>query len=342
MVKYASSVTDFKFENAIDIIKKMNASGLKPLDRIKVNLGYTNGYDYPGRYAFYFYAPAAGTVNINCAPAFRMAGKGFINIEVEATEKSLLVIKDEIISRENNPGDVKVTIPSAGLYKLSIVSKYQTSADIIITTNGNTFFKAGPFYGRVVESYRGDTLKSLPRYVYVPGISQLYFSINNACYTNTCLTPAAVQNAFGIKDNNGNDPVIEVSAFDSSLYKITVPSANAGSFWQVTKMREYNLCFANISNIEIFAERKPVAMALPALPAGNALVYPNPSTGVFNFQKESSPLQLNSINVYDPQGKKVVVATNTSSINLSNLPAGVYIFSAQKENEIIKGKLIKN
>jgi hypothetical protein len=51
---------------------------------------------------------------------------------------------------------------------------------------------------------------------------------------------------------------------------------------------------------------------------------------------------LHTINVYDPQGKKVAEVSNASSINLSNLPAGVYIFSAQKETDIIKGKLIKN
>jgi hypothetical protein len=51
---------------------------------------------------------------------------------------------------------------------------------------------------------------------------------------------------------------------------------------------------------------------------------------------------LNSINIFDPQGKKVAYASKASNINLSDLPAGVYIFSAQQENDIIKGKLIKN
>ena len=75
--------------------------------------------------------------------------------------------------------------------------------------------------------------------------------------------------------------------------------------------------------------------------ASGTVVYPNPSNGVFNFKKNSAPVVLNKINVYESQGKKIIDATNTSSINLSDLPAGVYIFSAQKENEIIKGELIK-
>ena len=340
--KYSTSVTDYKFENAADIISKMNAAGLKPLDKIKVGVGYTNGFDYPGKCEFYFYASKPGTINLSCTPTFEMPGKGFINLIVEAADKPLLVIKDETLSAENNLSNINITIPSAGLYKLTVVSKFKSSVYVTITTNGNSFFKNGPFYGKRAENYLSDTLKSLPKYIYVPNISQLYFSINNACYTNSCLSPVNVENAFGIKDNNGRNPDIEVSSFDSSLYKINVPVANGGSFWQVTKMREYNFCFANISNIEVYAEKKPEAGPLPEVVDGATVIYPNPSNGVFNFKKNSAPLMMNKINVYDPQGKKIIDAVNTNSINLSSLPAGVYIFSAQKENDIIKGKLIKN
>ncbi|MDB5223536.1 MAG: hypothetical protein JWN83_2203 [Chitinophagaceae bacterium] len=336
-----ASVSDYKFDNAIDIIKKMKDAGLKPLDKIHLKIGYTYGYNYSNKAEFYFYASSAGVINLNLIPNFDMPGKGFINLSVEADDKPLSVIKDETITRDNNPGNIVINVPSPGIYKLSLVSQFKTGVDITITTNDNTFFKKGPFYGNRIENYRDDNWKSLPKYFYVPNISQLYFSINGSCYTGSCLTPAKVENAFGIKDSKGKEPVIEVSPTDSSLYKISVSAENAGSFWQVSQMREYNFCLANISNIEIFAEAKPEAAA--AVPSnGNTIVFPNPSTGIFNFQKNNSPLILNRLNIYDPQGKKVIDASNTSSINLSNLPAGVYIFSAQKENDIIKGKLIKN
>ncbi len=340
LVKYASSVTDFKFDNAVDIINKLTVAGLKPMDKINVGIGYTNGFNYPNRCEFYFYAPAAGMVNIHCIPTFEMPGYSYLNFTVEAADKGLVVIKDETLTREKILENINFNIPSVGLYKLSVVSKFKSSCDLVITTNGNTFFK-GPFYGKGAENYHSDNLKSMPKYFYVPNISQLYFSINNACYTNSCLTPDKVESAFGIKDNHGKNPDIEVSPFDSSLYKISVPSSDAANFWQVTQMREYNFCFANISNIEIYAEPKPEAAVLPFLPGGT-VVFPNPSNGVFNFKKNNFPLILNSINIYDPQGKKIAEAINTSSINLSNLPAGIYMFSAQKENDIIKGKLIKN
>ncbi|HUS00354.1 MAG TPA: T9SS type A sorting domain-containing protein [Chitinophagaceae bacterium] len=336
-----NSVTDYKFDNAVDIINKMKTEGLKPMDKIHLKIGYTNGYNYSNRAEFYFYAPAAGTVNINCIPNFDMPGKGFLNLSVEADDKALLVVHDETITPDHNPGNITVKVPSPGVYKLSLVSQWKTGVDITITTNGTTFFKKGPYYGNRIESYKDDNWKYFPKYFYVPNISKLYFSINGSCYTGTCLTPSNVINAFGIKDSKGKEPLIEVSPKDSSLYSISVSAENAGRFWQVDKMREYVFCLANISNIEIYAEPKPQAGAMLALET-EAIAYPNPSNGIFNFKKNNVALQLNRINIYNPQGEKVADVSNTSSIDLSRLPSGVYIFSAQKENDIIKGKLIKN
>ncbi len=336
-----ATVGDYKFENEFDILKKIDAAGLRSPGTIHVGIGYTNGYEYSNRTEFYFYAPSAGSVDLKCIPSFEMQGKGFINITVEAVDKPLQVITDETISRQNIPGNILITVPSAGIYKLSIVSKYKSAADVTITTHRNIFFRKGAFYGNRIENYRDDNWKSLPKYVYVPNIGNLYFSVNNACYTGNCLSPAKVEEAFGIKDNFGNAPPIEVSTADPGLYKIPVGAANTGSFWQVSKMREYNFGFANISNIEIYAEPKPEA-APGSSQDESTIVYPNPSTAVFNFKRNNSPLMVNTIQVYDPQGRKILNADNTSSIDLSGMPKGVYIFSAQKENEIIKGKLIRN
>jgi hypothetical protein len=337
---YAAAVSDYKFENPVDIINKMKSAGLKPADKINVAIGYTMGLNYANRSEFYFYAPAPGKVNINCTPIYEMNGYGIINFTVEAVDKPLLVIKDETITPEHVVPNIDITVPYAGLYKLSVVVKFKAWCRLAITTNGNIFFK-GAFYGKRADNYQIDSLKSLPKYFYVPNIKELYFSINNACYTNRCLSPLEVQNAFGIKDNNGKAPVIEVSYFDSSLYKISIPSANANSFWQLTRMREYNFCFANISNIQIFAEPKPEGAALTVKETGT-IVFPNPSRGVFNFKKNSSAVVFNRINVYDAQGKKIADVSNTNKVDLSGLPAGVYIFSAQKEADVMKGRLIKN
>lgn len=340
LVQYAA-ITDYKFDKAVDIIHKMKTAGLKPMDKIHLKIGYTYGYNYSNRDEFYFYAPRAGTININCNPNFEMPANGFLNLSVEADDKALLVIKDETITPDHNPGDILVNVPSAGVYKLSFVSQWKTGVEITISTNGNTFFKKGPFYGNRIENYREDNWKSLPKYFYLPAVDNLYFSINNACYTSSCLTPANVQKAFRIFDGQGREPVIEVSPTDSSLYKIPVLAGNGGSFWQVGQMREYNFCLANVSNIEIYAEPQPEAALLPSS-GGEAVVYPNPSNGMYNFKLHNSPLVFSILHVYNPQGEKVADVTNASSVDLSRLSAGVYIFSGQSGDSVIKGKLIKN
>ena len=311
-----------------------------------------------------------------------------------------------------------------------MVSKFQTSADISIITNGNAFFKKGPFYGDKVENYRDDW-NNLPKYFYVPeSVTKLYFSVNNACpYNNSCVTPVEIQNAFSITNNTGQAVEVKISSQDSSLYKIEVPSINAGSFWEVPKMREYNLCFANISNIEVYAEKNPCSymdftaavtsnnvdcytklttdigdvsglqweihdglrsfnyskvktVDLPAVLSAHAVitlrngscsvtkisgeikgyissfsvcasasqphqdnkfvVYPNPSNGVFNFKKNNSSLIFEEVKIYDAHGKMISRLNSTGTVDLSDVPAGIYFFKGKRDNDITTGKLIKN
>jgi hypothetical protein len=341
LLQYGNIVPEYKFENVVDIISKMSSAGLKPVDKIKVAVGYTAGYENPGRCEFYFYATGPGSVKINCTSSFDIPSKGLINFTAEAVNSPLKVISDETITHANNTGIINITVPEKGLYRLSVVSKYRSYADLIITTNGNTFFKSGPFIGKHAENYFTDTLKSFPKYFYVPGISKVYFSLNNGCYTGNCLQASLATQVAGLKDNLGRTPVVERSQDDSTLYSMQVPAANSNSFWQVTRMREYNFCFANITNIQIFAEAKPEA-GLPVINNEAFTVYPNPSNGNFYFRKNNAAMKFSSINIYDPLGNRVIGTYNAGSIDLSRFPAGVYIFSVQDQNKTIKGKLIKN
>ncbi len=253
ITQYLNTVANYKFEDPLSIVGQMDEANLKPMDSIHVRIAYTNGYEYTNRSEFYFFAPGAGSIALNCIPHFGMPN-GFINISVEADDKSLLVVKDVRISAGSNPGLIQIDVPSMGIYKISVVSKLQASADLTIYTKGNTFYKKGPFYGDKVESYRDDTM-SFPKYIYIPaGTGKLFFSVNNACPLNNCLSTSQIADAFSIRNDQNQLVNIFVSPSDSSLFFISVPNANQGHFWQVTKMREYNLCLANISNIELFAK----------------------------------------------------------------------------------------
>ncbi len=256
------TINRYEFKDAVQIKNLFETNNLEPVEKITVKINYTQGKDYGTRAEFYILANGAGSISIKYSPHFDMPGKGYINFTVEATGKSLGIIKDFSIDNNSGPGIIYVPLPSSGTYKLSVVSKYQSAADLVITTNGNYFYKNGPYLGNTIENYRGDLL-SMPGYFYIPaGINKIYFSLNNSNPGGAGFaTPDMVSKAFSFKDNQKNavEPQL-ASAADSALFYLDVPTGKDGSFWQSFKMEQYRLCFANTSNLYWYARRRPCSM----------------------------------------------------------------------------------
>ncbi len=256
-------ISQYRFEDASVIRNKFSQHNITPLQEISVKTGYTNGYDYPNRSEYYIDAPSAGTFTVSYKPRFDLAGKGMINFAVENTGKALFVIHDFTISNGSSSGNFTVTIPEAGTYKFSVVSKQKASVDLTITTNGNYFYKRTAFLGNKTENYRSDLL-SLPGYFYVPaGINKVYFSVNNGNPGgNGFATAEQVGESFLFTDIDGNaiKPALSTST-EGGLFYLPVTNNTTGVFLHVTKMEQYNACFANISNVLWYGERKPCSDA---------------------------------------------------------------------------------
>ena len=258
-----TAINQFSYKTAGEIQNVFEENNLEPLDEINVKINYTYGRDYSARTEFYFIANAAGGFSIKYKPTFDFPDKGYINFTVEATDKTLGIIQDFSIDRNSAPGIIYVTIPAAGTYKLSVVSKYKSAVDIIINTNGNYFYKNGPFFGSGVENYRANLL-SLPGFFYVPkDVSRVFFSLNNAySATDGFVSPEEVGKTFAFKDKYNNTIAPKLfSSSDSALMYLEVSPANDGSFFQAYKMEQLRLCFSNISNIEWYARRKVCSSA---------------------------------------------------------------------------------
>ncbi len=259
IISQTQFIRSYSFAGAAEIKAEFDRNKLLPPDKIDIQLGYTNGKDYTARSEFYVLADKPGNFTVKYSPKFDIPGKGLINITVEDVNKNLEVIKDYSVYKNSGPGIIQIDIQQAGTYKLSITSKYKSSTAITITTNGNYFYKNGPFFGSSIENYRGDLL-SLPGWFYVPtGIDKVFFSVNNANPGGSgFVSPAEISNAFVFKDEFENrvEPQI-ISSSDSGLYYLQLPEGHRGIFWHVFKMEQARLCFANISNIEWFARKKP-------------------------------------------------------------------------------------
>ncbi len=256
--KQTSLIPNYSFKDAEEIKSQFERNNLLPLEKINVQLGYTNAKNFSAKTEFYILAEKTGSFTIKYTPRFEMQGKGYINITVESVNKTLGIITDISLDNNSGAGILYISLPEAGTYKLSVTSKYKSSAAISITTNGNYFYKNGPFLGASSENYRSDLL-SLPGWFYIPaGIEKVYFSINNSNPGGAgFVTPDYISKAFMFKDGELNtiEPKLITSA-DSALYYLQLPQAHTGIFYKAFKMEQARLCFANISNIEWYARKK--------------------------------------------------------------------------------------
>ncbi|MBQ1652729.1 MAG: T9SS type A sorting domain-containing protein, partial [Bacteroidales bacterium] len=71
--------------------------------------------------------------------------------------------------------------------------------------------------------------------------------------------------------------------------------------------------------------------------ANDINIFPNPTTGIVNIEAEG----LNKVVVYDVTGRMMMSVANESTIDISNLEAGVYFFSVETENGSAMKKLVK-
>lgn len=350
--KYSNGIQQFTFNTAFDVKEQFKAASLVPLGKINFQLEYTNGANYYNKTSYNIFANTAGKFAINYTPRFDMAGKGYINFLVESTDKALQVVTDVTIDNNSGSGTLTVNLPAAGNYMLTISSKYKTAAAITITTGGNSFYKNGAFLGNKTESYKTD-ISSLPGYFYVPaGVSKVYYTVNNSFSNNKFATAAAVGNSFAIKNNNGT--VIEskfAASNDSSLFYIEIPANTEGTFLQATNMGQYNLQFVNISNLLWYAQRTDAskkngtnengASFNEAIVSPAAVLYPNPSAGIFNCTINGALVKADDIAVFSTSGIRVAAFKNTSQFNITNAAPGMYIYQLMVNGTVHKGKIIK-
>lgn len=138
--------------------------------------------------------------------------------------------------------------------------------------------------------------------------SQLYKFVNGDWGTNEGLAGSLIAtDACGVDDGGGN--------INRTL---TIPASNTTLTFCWDKCAP---CVASINEVNSFS----------------VAAYPNPATDVVNFQVDAQDY---TIYLYDLSGK-VVSTSNTSSINMSSLNSGAYIYKVVAANGFATGKLTK-
>ena len=425
----APTIQQYNFYSDKQAALKIEGSNFSAASKINVQIG-PNVFN---RSEFNIYAKTKGSFSIKYFAQFSDLQKGYLNFTVENGDKALGIIKDLSLKNVEADGMVTVDLPEAGFYVLSVVSKYHTLIKLEITTNGNAFYKNTAFTHRYSEKYNAD-MASFPGYYYVPqALQRVYFSTNNSYVPGKgFFTAEEVSNEFLFKDNLGNrvHPVLAGTA-DSALFYLDIPAGQSGKFWQITRMGQYHICFANISNNLWYGNFTSCAPAefnisiqktgdecitkltaannhpslkweindagrilqydgvkellLPLDVSPNAIVtlsasgycntskkisdapgyyqlkencasgaslllppvvlpvlYPNPSSGIYNFKTNEPDELVQKIIITDISGRLLASFNNTSFFNVSYLPAGIYCYLICCNNKMYRGKVIKN
>jgi predicted outer membrane repeat protein len=95
-----------------------------------------------------------------------------------------------------------------------------------------------------------------------------------------------------------------------------------------------------VSTIDIGAYEYTSSLSLSQVENGPITIYPNPSTGIFNF---TSDIDFDSISIYNVQGLKVFETFSQeglTSINLFGYPSGLYFINFSVERKIFTYKII--
>lgn len=92
-----------------------------------------------------------------------------------------------------------------------------------------------------------------------------------------------------------------------------------------------------VDDIRVEANHENEPSSIEGAMGGKIALFPNPTTGIVNIEAEG----LNKVVVYDVTGRIMMSVANESTIDISNLEAGVYFFSVETENGSAMKKLVK-
>jgi Secretion system C-terminal sorting domain len=160
---------------------------------------------------------------------------------------------------------------------------------------------------------------------------------NGNCITRLTSTDKNTKNLYWLINDNGNvlkySNQSEVDLPDNVSPKAIVTLTNGENCSFTKRLMDEPLYLRNKQNCAAGAPLANTSM-VPTF-------YPNPSTGIFNCMQNYVALTADEINVFNLQGTRVASFKNVKQINLSTLPAGMYMYLLKSNGQTHSGKLVK-
>ncbi|MEC5167379.1 hypothetical protein RCH18_003134, partial [Flavobacterium sp. PL11] len=136
----------------------------------------------------------------------------------------------------------------------------------------------------------------------------------------------------------GNAIVVTANTIVQPSFTVATNSLSVGNHFLYVRVKNQNDSWSIVRK-HMFTVNEALSVNENLL--REAMVYPNPTTGVFNI-KISNDESIQKVEIVDMSGKKVATVTeNTSQIDVSHLSNGTYILKVSNGNYNYTQKLIK-
>lgn len=214
---------------------------------------------------------------------------------------------------------VTVGVDDASHGTVSGAGQYLYNANAIIYAVGNTGYGFTQWNDGNTEN---------PRTVVVT--EDVTFTASFEVLPQYTITVSANDADFGTVEGSG-------TYYEGEIIRI---SARANDGYIFDEWQDGNV--SNPRTITVTGDAEYIANFIPRTAIENVFdanvdIYPNPTTGIVNIEAEG----LNKVVVYDVTGRMMMSVANESTIDISNLEAGVYFFSVETENGSAMRKLVK-
>jgi len=138
-----------------------------------------------------------------------------------------------------------------------------------------------------------------------------------------------------------NQNIVDLPASVSAAALITLTNGTDCSFSKRLDNDEKYLSERKTCGSSSRASAMSVGDELVTNTTLSPVMYPNPSTGIFNCMQNGKPATADRILIYNSQGTQVGSFKNAKQFSLSNSAAGLYVYQLVIKGTVYKGKIMK-
>lgn len=291
-----------------------------------LNVSHVNSFQYKG------------TLKLLIDPSVSVS-RPYVLVDWGVSTDTLFYVFDTPLNAQETQGEYVgfFTYPSNGTYQISYQDTYRVvGINNIVNSQLETLALNNTL---VINPFLGNN--SLP---------QLFYNPNNIIESNgTYIIDPNIVDADGdslyfklINSTGSGYYTPQVTSIDSLTGIVTTTPDTIGVYDYVIEVEEYrNAVFIGSAVFEFVVNINTVVGIEDILNNDKINIYPNPNNGIFTIEKNID--ENTTLEVYNLSGQLILQKSfvgNTTQVNLTNYPKGIYLVKIIADNKVTVEKIV--